>query len=86
MTPTALIRLPEVLRLRGRGKTAHYNDIAAGLFTHPVQIGVRAVAWPEHEVEALNAARIAGRTDDEIRALVRDLEAQRKRAQAGGEA
>lgn len=73
----ALIRLPEVLRLRGRRKTAHYSDIAAGLFTHPVPIGTRAVAWPEHEVEALNAARIAGLRDDEIRALVRDLEARR---------
>ena len=31
----AILRLPEVLRLRGRGKTAHYADIEDGLFTRP---------------------------------------------------
>ena len=73
----AILRLPEVLRLRGRGKTAHYSDIEEGLFTRPVAIGTRAVGWPEHEVIQLNRARIAGKTDDEIRALVAALETQR---------
>jgi prophage regulatory protein len=50
------------------------------LFTSPVQIGARAVGWPDSELEALNAARIAGKTDDEIRALVVKLEAARKTA------
>ncbi len=37
-------------------------------------------AGPAHEVAALNAARIAGKTDEEIRALVVKLEAARKAA------
>ena len=73
----AILRLPEVLRLRGRGKTAHYSDIEEGLFTRSVAIGTRAVGWPEHEVIQLNRARIAGKTDEEIRALVKDLEGLR---------
>jgi len=38
------------------------------------------VGWPAHEVATLNAARIAGKSDVEIRALVKDLEAARKTA------
>ena len=73
-----ILRLPVVLRERGRSRSAHYLDIQNGLFTRPVAIGLRAVGWPEHEVASLNAARIAGKGDDEIRALVVRLEAARK--------
>ena len=73
-------RLPIVLRERGRSRSAHYLDIQQGLFTTPVQIGLRAVGWPAKEVDMLNAARIAGKTDEEIRALVVKLEAARKAA------
>jgi prophage regulatory protein len=38
------------------------------------------VGWPASEVSALNAARIAGMVDTEIRALVSTLEAARKSA------
>jgi len=79
MTRT-ILRLPAVLRQRGRSRSAHYIDIQEGLFTHPVSIGARAVGWPSDEVAALNAARIAGKTDAQIRALVAELEAARKTA------
>lgn len=77
MTNT-ILRLPAVLKERGRSRSAHYQDIQQGLFTHPVQIGLRAVGWPENEVLALNAARIAGKSDEEIRQLVINLETTRK--------
>lgn len=79
MTHT-ILRLPAVLRERGRSRSAHYLDIQVGLFTRPVSIGARAVGWPSHEVAALNAARIAGKTDAQIRALVVALEDARKSA------
>ena len=75
-----ILRLPAVLKRRGRSRSSHYGDINAGLYVKPVQIGARAVGTPENEVDALNAARIAGKTDDEIRALVLKLEAARKAA------
>jgi prophage regulatory protein len=41
-------------------------------------LGARAVGWPANEVAALNAARISGKSDSEIRDLVVKLEAARK--------
>lgn len=76
-----ILRLPTVLRERGRSRSAHYLDIRAGLFTRPVAIGLRSVGWPASEVVALNAARIAGKSDDEIRELVAQLETLRKNAE-----
>ena len=71
------VRRPAVLRKRGRCSSQHYDDIRRGLFTPPVKLGSSAAGWPEHEVEVLNAARLAGKTDDEIRTLVRELVARR---------
>jgi prophage regulatory protein len=78
---TTILRLPSVLHDRGRSRSSHYLDMKQGLFTSPVSIGTRSVGWPEHEVTALNAARIAGKTDEEIRVLVVKLEAERKAAE-----
>jgi hypothetical protein len=39
--------------------------------------GTTTVFWPEHEIEAILSAEIAGCTAEEIRALVRDLIAGR---------
>jgi prophage regulatory protein len=41
-------------------------------------LGGRTVGWPAGEVAAINAARIAGKSNEEIRALVVRLEADRK--------
>ena len=79
-TPPTILRLPAVLKRRGRSRSSHYADIKAGLFVKPVLIGLRATGTPDNEVDALNAARIAGKSDEEIRALVVKLEAARKAA------
>lgn len=76
-------RLPEVLRARARSRTAHYSDIKNGLYTRPIKIGSRATGWPYSEVCALNAARIAGKSDDEIRNLVIKLESDRNNMNGG---
>jgi prophage regulatory protein len=77
-----ILRLQPVLDARGKRRSSHYNDVACGLFTRPVKIGPRAAGWPETEVAALQAARIAGKSDDEIRTLVRKLEADRQKVAA----
>jgi prophage regulatory protein len=71
-------RLPAVKLATGLSRSTIYLRIANGVFTHPVSLGGRAVGWPAHEVAALNAARIAGKADTEICALVTQLEAARK--------
>lgn len=73
-----LLRLPEVERLTGIKRSTLYLRQVAGLFPRPVSLGGRAVAWPKHEVESINKARIAGQSDDKIRALVAKLTANRK--------
>ncbi|MBN8491063.1 MAG: AlpA family phage regulatory protein [Burkholderiales bacterium] len=60
-----------------------YLRISQGLFTKPVSLGARAVGWPAREVVAINAARIAGRSDDEIRKLVQRLHAERAERPTG---
>ncbi|WKA63976.1 helix-turn-helix transcriptional regulator [Pectobacterium aroidearum] len=47
-----LIRLPEVKRRTGFGKTWIYELIKAGRFPSQVKTGVRAVAFIESEVDA----------------------------------
>jgi len=54
-----------------------YSAIHEGLFTVPVPIGQRAVGWPDHEVKAINQARIRGDSDDQIRVLVAKLHTSR---------
>jgi len=70
-------RLPAVLADNGDSRSTHYANIAKGLWTKPVKTGARSAGWPEHENQAINAARIAGKSHDEIRALVDRLEAAR---------
>jgi prophage regulatory protein len=53
-----------------RSTASIYQLIKKGLWPKPVNINVRSVGWPSDEVIAINAARIAGRTDDQIRELV----------------
>ena len=77
MTQT-ILRLPAVKLATGLSRSTLYLRIAHGVFPHPVSLGGRAVGWPAHEVAALNAARIAGKLDAEIRELVMQLEATRK--------
>ena len=72
-----LYRRPVVEQATGKSRTTIYRDIQRGLFTKPVEIGGDRVAWPANEVEAINKARIAGKSDAEIRALVIELEAAR---------
>ncbi len=71
-------RMPTVKAETGhRSHASIYNAIRAGLFTSPVPIGQRAVGWPSQEVQAINAARIAGKSEAEIRELVNRLHAKR---------
>ena len=78
-----ILRLPAVKAETGHSRSTHYLRISEGLFTRPVKLGARAVGWPAGDVAALNAARIAGKSDAEIRVLVVQLEAARKAAIAG---
>ena len=73
-----ILRLPSVKTETGhRSDASIYNAIREGLFPQGVAIGQRAKGWPLAEVHAINAARIAGKSDAEIRELVKVLHAKR---------
>jgi prophage regulatory protein len=52
-----LFRLPQVLELTGRGRTATLDDVKAGRFPKPIKIGAASM-WLHSEVQAWIAARV----------------------------
>ena len=82
MAVPRMLRLLSACEVTGRKPGAHYLDIKAGLMVPGVRIGANAVAWPDYELEAINRAKIAGATEDEIRALVTKLVEARKQPEA----
>ena len=48
----ALIRLPEVMRRTGFGRSSLYAYIKRGQFPAPVRLGERSVAWKSSDVDA----------------------------------
>lgn len=76
-----ILRRKQVEVETGYSRSTIYLRIAQGLFVKPVSLGARAVGFPSEEVRALNAARIAGKTDSELRGLVVQLHAARTLAQ-----
>ena len=81
MTHT-ILRIPAAKSRSGYSRSTIYLRIAQGLWTKPVSLGPRAVGWPAHEIDSLNAARISGKTDAEIRELVQVLHTKRKELMA----
>lgn len=64
--------------MSGYARSTLYLRMSQGLWPKPVSLGARAVGWPAYEVDAINAARIAGKSDLEIRELVQHLESKRR--------
>jgi prophage regulatory protein len=78
--PSTILRLPATKSQSGYSRSTIYLRINQGLWPKQISLGPRAIGWPANEVAALNAARISGKTDAEIRELVLKLEAARKAA------
>jgi prophage regulatory protein len=73
-----ILRMPAAKDKAGhRSDASIYNAIRDGLWTTGVSIGQRAKGWPDYEVDAIITARIAGKSDDQIRDLVKVLHAKR---------
>lgn len=56
--PIRLIRMKEVQRRVGLGRSTIYRWMAEGRFPKPVQLGGHAVAWPESEIDTWIALQI----------------------------
>ena len=78
---TKIQRLPTFQTELGLSRSSVYLLMSKGLLPKPFQISSRAVAWLSHETDAIIAARIAGKSDDEIRELVTELMSQRSKTE-----
>jgi prophage regulatory protein len=75
--PIQFIR-PRVLNSRrGTSNTTTYRHVAEELLPPPIRIGPNTSVFIEHEIDAIDQARLAGKSDDEIRTLVRQIVAAR---------
>jgi hypothetical protein len=72
-----LLRPDDIYRRGGFRHSWLYAAIDAGLWPPLIKHG-RCSVQPEHEVDAMLAAIVAGATADEKRKLVKQLVAQRK--------
>ncbi len=76
--PLRILRLPEVLERTGFSKSTLQTRIQTGLWVPSVSLGARSIGFVEHEIDALLAALINGKTDDEIKSLIETLIKKRK--------
>ena len=62
-------------------KSSLWNGVRDGVWPTPVRLGPNTAVWPEHEIDEVLKARIAGASVEEVRALVQRLHEAR---QVGG--
>ena len=78
----AIYRLSQVKIETGLPRSTIYLRIQQGLLTKPISLGGRSVGWPASEISQINAARVAGKSNEEIKSLVCELQKQRGRVEA----
>ena len=59
-------------------RSTHFSHIKQGLMPSGISLGARAVGYLKYEHNIILKARISGQTPEQIKALVKDLEAKRK--------
>jgi len=72
-------KLQEVLEYRHRSRSSHLRDVKNGMCTTAINVGPNSVAWLTTELETLRAAVIAGKSEDEIKQIVRELQDRRQK-------
>ena len=68
-----ILRALQAQQATGLPRSSFYSQISKGLLPPAVQLGPRSVGWVESEINAVNVARILGKNDEEIKALVMRL-------------
>ncbi len=76
--PRKLLKLGAVRDVTALGTTSVYRAVKLGTLPPPIKLSLRSSAWVEDEIGACNEARIAGKSDDELRQLVARLVARRQ--------
>ena len=72
-----ILRIKQIKAQTGLPNSPVYYHISEGLVPRPIKLGERMSGWLESEVNAIMAARIAGKSETEIKTLVQSLENDR---------
>lgn len=72
-----IVRIKDAQHRLGETRSPFYDKIARGLLPRTIKISARAAGLPDYEIDAINAARIAGASEREMKALVKRLHAKR---------
>lgn len=73
LTELRHVRLHELTKLLGIGRSSIYQMVSDGLFPPPVKMSRRCSSWPLVEIQTVVRARAALKDDEEIRALVKEI-------------
>ena len=68
-----LLRDVEVAAQLGKARSTIWDDVREGTLPAPIRRGAKWSRWAAHEVDRIERAIVAGASDDELRALVREL-------------
>lgn len=71
-----ILRLKDIKTKFGLSKSSIYSLISNGYFPRGFKIGVRAVGWLEPEIERVLNARAEGKTEEQIKILVSEINSQ----------
>ncbi len=75
----SVLRLKQVRQITGLSRSSIYAAIKAGTFPAQFRLGPRAIGFSAAAVDAWVTARVAGKPEAHVRALVTDL----KRTEGG---
>jgi prophage regulatory protein len=73
-------RKTEILKRIGISKSTLHAKIKQQLLPPAIPLGARSVGFLQHEIDAVLAAMVAGKSNKEIQTLVAELVAQRQLA------
>ena len=73
-------RLPAAIDQSGLSRSTIYDLVQRGLFPPPIKAGPKLALWVRSEISAWCAAQIAGKSEDDIKALIVSLVEARKDA------
>lgn len=77
-----IIRKPQALNMLGISKSNFHNKINEGLLPAAIALGTNSVGYFKHELTAVLVAMATGKSQDEIKALVKSLVEQRQQLAA----
>lgn len=73
-----IIKLPQVLSIACISKSTFHKQLSIQLQPSPISLGARSVGYIKSEIEAVLLARVQGKSDDQVKELVKSLVAHRK--------